>query len=374
MKNEIIYLVPGFFGFTNLGSLNYFRGVKDLLQDSLKKKDSEFKIVECSTQPTGSITKRAVILLEQVIQSGGMDADPLHFVGHSTGGLDVRLLLTPYVKLSPYDYEKTIGNKTKTATFISTPHYGTPLANYFTTIQGKHLLQILSLLATKSGGKHLVFMAAKILSMVAKLDDWTGRRETFLDELSNKLLNKMSLKKNDPLFGFLEEIASDQGAIIQLTPEGMNLFNAAVSMKPEISYNSIITATSAPSITDMIKNLQDTQSAVTGSLFLWLQLLAGREHRHYPYPYPDEERMKQINKEHNFIFNKRANDGIVPALSQIYGEKIFAVKSDHLDVVGQFQDAQGNKHSDWLPSGSGFDKTRFIETWQQVASFILQKT
>ena len=58
------------------------------------------RIVRCETQPTASIVRRADRLRRQVIDHGGLRAQQLHFVGHSTGGLDVRMLLTPGVQIA----------------------------------------------------------------------------------------------------------------------------------------------------------------------------------------------------------------------------------------------------------------------------------
>jgi len=47
--------------------------------------------------------RRTEALRKQVIASGGLRASELYFIGHSTGGLDVRMLLTPDVKIARGD-------------------------------------------------------------------------------------------------------------------------------------------------------------------------------------------------------------------------------------------------------------------------------
>ncbi|MBU1535669.1 hypothetical protein KKF84_10130 [Myxococcota bacterium] len=370
MKTHNIYLVPGFFGFTKLGALNYFRKVDEMLKYHLEGSKDRFNIIECFTQPTGSITHRASRLMDQVMQSGGLEADYLHFIGHSTGGLDVRLLLTPNVQLAEHDAEEIILKRTASACFMSTPHFGTPLANFFTTLQGKHILQILAIMATTSGGRHGIFLAAKALSLTARLDDWMGRTDTFLDELSQKLLRRLSLDKDDPFFHFLTEIASDQGAVIQLTPEGMNLFNAAVTIDPKILSCSLITGVPHPNTRFIRECLSSPRLMFMGTLFSILQVLAGREHPHYPYPFPSQSRIAEIAKGFSFPVDGTTNDGIVPTLSQIYGDRVVPICGDHLDVVGQYPNADGDHYTDWLPSPSGFNRERFSDTWEQVAKII----
>ena len=49
---------------------------------------------------------------------------PLHFVGHSTGGLDIRLLLTPGVHLVRGDAEERVATHARSAITLATPHFG----------------------------------------------------------------------------------------------------------------------------------------------------------------------------------------------------------------------------------------------------------
>ena len=127
MKTAQIYLVPGFMGFTSLGNMSYFQGVAELLTASLAARGMDARVIECRTWPTGSIRRRAERVLATVLEEGGLDASELHFVGHSTGGLDIRLLLTPGVRLRNDDTEALVADRTRTAACISTPHHGTPL-------------------------------------------------------------------------------------------------------------------------------------------------------------------------------------------------------------------------------------------------------
>ena len=54
----------------------------------------------------------------------------------------------------------------------------------------------------------------------------------------------------------------------------------------------------------------------------------------------------------------RANDGVVPLRSQLWGRLAWTGHADHLDVLGHFDQA-ATGHVDWLTSGSGFDRARF---------------
>ena len=68
------------------------------------------------------------------------------------------------------------------------------------------------------------------------------------------------------------------------------------------------------------------------------------------------------------------SDGIVPTLSQVWGEVIHATHADHLDVVGHYGSSRGGLlTSDWLPSSSGFDDEAFDALWSSVAHFIAEE-
>jgi hypothetical protein len=81
--------------------------------------------------------------------------------------------------------------------------------------------------------------------------------------------------------------------------------------------------------------------------------------------------MKRICEQLFFPVDARTNDGLVPALSQIWGRLGGVVLGDHLDVVGQFHHVWEEKtYTTWLHSGSAFDDQRFRRLWQDIAAVI----
>jgi len=365
-----VYLVPGFFGFTSIGALNYFHRVDKVLTDALAERGINADVVDCQTQPTGSIRRRADRLLDDVLANGGQQAKAIHFVGHSTGGLDIRLLTTPGVRLREDDSEDEIAELTKSVITVATPHFGTPIANFFTTLAGRQLLEVLTLLATTKGGRYALFGAARALRAVSRFDDLLGRKKTFLDSIASSLLRRITADPDDAMWKFLREVASDQGAIIQLTPESMHLFNAAVTDRDDVRYGCIVTAAPPPPRYYSAKETLSLAKATMAGAFTFLHAITSRAHRHYPYPHAGIEALAGLVHELPFGVDERTNDGIVPTLSQIYGNVLELVISDHLDVVGQFPNASKDPHSDWLPSGSGYNEARFRGTWNAVAEEI----
>ena len=369
MTKRLVFLVPGFFGFSSVGAVNYFDDVERSLGAALRRRGVEARIVRCMTQPTASIPRRADILRKQVIRSGGMRARELHFVGHSTGGLDVRMLLTPDVKIASGDSEERIARLTRTAISVATPHHGTPLANHFVTIQGQTLLLVLSALATSGQGRGTILAAAKAIALVARLDDWVGRTEGPLDRIAEGLLRKMRFDRRDPAWAYLGEIERDQGAVLQLTPEGIDLFDAAVSDKRGIDYGCVVAGVPKPREQFKLMELLDPEYVVLRALFRLLHLLTARPHPRYPYPKPTPALQRQLDRELGFKATPQISDGIVPTLSQLHGRVLHVARADHLDLVGHYTLAGGGT-ANWLPSGAGFTPEAFDATWEAVAAAI----
>ncbi len=372
-KKVKVYLVPGFFGFTALGDFNYFRLVAEILTEALAERGVDADVHPCPTQPTGSIPRRAQRLLQHVLSTGGLDARDLHFVGHSTGGLDIRLLLTPGVRISQDKREPALVRKTRTAVTLATPHYGTPLASFFTTFQGRNLLLLLAALATSRPGRGAIFAGARgvsiVAGLVAGLDRAVGRGRRASDEIARGLLRYVSSDEDDPIWEYLREVGSDQGAILQLTPESMDLFNAAVTDEPKIAYSCVVTAAPQPPTAYRIEDLSHPGRTAVAGVFTLMHSITARMHSHYPYPKPSAAQRNALRRQLPFAVDERANDGIVPSASQVYGRVLRAVVADHLDVVGQYHRAD-ESISDWLPSGSHFTERKFRRLWSDIADEI----
>ena len=369
MASRLVFLVPGFFGFTAVGAVSYFEHVEQTLRRALRRRGVEARIVRCRTQPTASIPRRADALRRQVLRRGGLAARELHFVGHSTGGLDLRMLLTPGVRLADGESEERIGRLARSAISVATPHHGTPLANDFVTIQGQTLLLVASALATSGHGRRTILAAAKAIAMVARLDDWLGRREGPLDRLAEGLLRRIRFDRRDPVWRYLGQIERDQGAVLQLTPEGIDLFAAAVADRPGIDYGCVVAGVPKPREHLQARQLLDPEYLALRALFRLLHGLAARPHRHYPYPRPSSATQRALDRALGFRVTPAVNDGIVPTLSQLHGRVLHVARADHLDVVGHYTLA-GGRTADWLPSGAGFTPQAFEATWDAVAAAI----
>jgi len=372
MKTRLVFLVPGFFGFTSVGAVSYFEDVEQALGDALRRRGVAARIVRCMTQPTASIPRRTDGLRRQVLDAGGLKARELHFVGHSTGGLDVRMLLTPGVKITTGDSAERIGRLTRTAICVATPHHGTPLANHFVTIQGQTLLLVTSALATSGRGRGAILAAAKAIALVARLDDWLGRSEGPLDRIAEGLLRKIRFNRRDPVWKYLGEIERDQGAVLQLTPEGIALFDAVVVDRAGIDYGCVVAGVPKPREQLRMKELLDPEYIALRAVFRLLHALAAQPHPRYPYPKTTPATLRLLDRKLGFKVTPGISDGIVPTLSQLHGRVLHVARADHLDVVGHYTLA-GGRTADWLPSGAGFTPEGFNATWEAVAAAIARR-
>jgi hypothetical protein len=369
---HIVFLVPGFFGFTSVGAVSYFHDVERALGRALARRRVDARIVRCRTQPTASIPRRADDLRRQVVARGGLKADGIHFVGHSTGGLDVRMLLTPGVKIAAGASEERIAERTRTAITVATPHHGTPLANHFLSVQGQTLLLVMSALATSGQGRGAILAAAKAIALTARLDDWLGRRDTPLDRVAAALLRRIRFDRRDPLWKYLGEIERDQGAVLQLTPEGIELFDAAVSDRAGIAYGCVVAGVPTPGETFRPRLLLDPEQAALRALFRLLHTLSSQAHPRYPYPRPSTAVRAKLARGLGFAATPAVSDGVVPTLSQVHGRVLHVARADHLDVVGHYTLA--GRTGDWLPSGAGFTPEAFDATWDAVAAAIARSS
>ena len=144
-KSCHIYLIPGFFGFTDLGGITYFHHVNKLIENQLKQHGLSPTVHEVDTLPTSSIRKRAARLFE-TIQSTADSDSPIYLIGHSTGGLDARLMVTPNAALGVDEKElEGFAKRVKAVVSVATPHHGTPIASFFSSVLGSQLLYLISI-------------------------------------------------------------------------------------------------------------------------------------------------------------------------------------------------------------------------------------
>lgn len=370
---HVVFLVPGFFGFARLGGIEYFRHVKIVLQDYFDQAGEQLEIHGVPTLPTASIRRRTRMLADEIEQSNAGTGDKIHIVGHSTGGLDARFLASSGVFLGPW--QERLRGRISTVVTLSTPNFGTPLADFFTNVAGKNLLLALSILMVASlqgvSGASLAWLG-KILATLSRLDDKLGLDNTILDYVAEHMLKDLDPARRREVMDFMRSIASDRGALVQLNVEAMDLFNVATPDNPDIAGFSYVTAAPRPSFKVLGEFWKYPYMPFSYSLFVSMYRLASRAPAAYPYPSWPEDLSEPARSLLGWIPDSRDNDGVVPTCSQLWGRTAGLIKGDHLDVCGHFKPRiSKDNHTDWLLCGAGFDEDSFRSLWQDIGSRLL---
>ncbi len=368
-----VYLIPGMFGFGRLAGYDYFEHVERLLAKRFEAAGVRYLLEIVPTPPTASIRRRARVVAERVSQTAGDDDGPIHLVGHSTGGLDARLIASPTVALE-LD-EKRLGWKPRLRTVVTmnTPHYGTPLASFFATVSGTRLLYALSLLTftTLRYGSAPLTVFSGLLAAVGSVDDAVGIDIKLLDRTTNLLLRFVDDRGRDEVRDWLDGVRKDQGGIIQVTPEAMDIFNAATENAEGVRYASLASASPPPRPVRLMTRVRSPYQALTATIYATVQSVTSREHANYPCPRGSDDARRILEAGIGLPVDNAITDGIVPTLSMVWGEVLWAGKADHLDVVGHFHDDHGNDHVDWLASGANFSRASFAQAMETLGSYLL---
>lgn len=368
-----IYLIPGFFGFANLGRLRYFVHVHDFLVQRCAACGMRVKVHVVRTHPTSSLPVRVACLAETVAKTLRSRRGVAHLIGHSTGGLDARLFSAPAVSL-PTDVDvERYASRVRSVVTIATPHYGSPLASYLASRGGQRLLALLSLATSyvlRFG--HLPLSLLLQFADIFRNADLLGRRHTLFDELSQRLLADFSVGRRRAVQRLLVEVMNDQSLLTQVTPESMEVFNCAVRDRPGVRYASVATRARPPGVGSTLAAGLDPAAQAIHAIYQAIYRVTAEA------PAGEGQRLTRHNRRvlrlaYGSVPRGRANDGIVPTRSQVWGELLQAVQADHLDVIGHFNDPTATPpHFDWLNSGSGFSRAHFRALWERVIDCIGQ--
>lgn len=371
MSRHDIYLVPGFFGFSNLGGITYFHHVREALEEEFERRGESVRAHGVSTLPTASIRRRTVRLADE-IEKTASDDGPVHLIGHSTGGLDTRLLATPGVNLETEVDVAALGDRIESVVTISTPHLGTPIASIFNSLFGQRILWAVSLgtIYTLRFGKLPLKALFELIGLLSRIDRRLGLENTIREQIHRELLADFGEERGAEINEFLSHIRQDRSVIAQLTAGSVDLFNASTANRPEARYGCVLTRAPGVSLRAAMAVKFNVYAHASHVFFRLLQTLTARN-SHYFDVRP--EQTERIEEAYDRPLSPRSNDGVVPTLSQLWGELIHAARADHLDVCGHFRDPEHDPpHVDWLMSGAGFRRPQFDALWSEVAEFLLR--
>ncbi len=359
-----VYLVPGFFGFAHLGGMKYFGPV----QQHLGACWPEARVHTVPSHPTASLRERARRLHDHVSATSGPD-DAVHLIGHSSGGLDARLLSTPGVALPGVQDPEPVAQRVRSVVTVATPHHGTPSAEFFSTLAGKQLLRVLSLttLVTLRYGRVPV-------SVLVMLADWLRRGTSYLVEASplmidnvfDELLVEFTDERRGQVRQFFADVGEDQSLLPQITPDALHVFNAATGDRPGVRYGSVITRARRPGLVSALAAGWSPYAQTAHGSFVFLHTLAAQ----WTAAPLDPEHAAALAQRWPDGVTGGDNDGMVPTLSQPWGQVIRCVDADHLDVLGHYGDTDADPpRYDWFTTGTGFGRDLFEATWTDIAHF-----
>lgn len=322
------------FGFGKLASYDYFAHVEKALKTRFRHAGEELVTHVADVAPTASIRRRAAHLAELVTRTAGSTAGvddplkaPIHLLGHSTGGLDARLVASPSARLSSEQGELAWLPRLRSVTMMNTPHYGTPLAGFFATVSGQRMLYALSaitVIGLTLGAPPLAAASALVMAIGS-----TGRKERdfggelrVLDRITDALLGVLEPATDCEVRTYLEAIRRDQGAVVQLTPEAMDLFLAGVEDREGVLYQSTCAMTPAPSAGRFVRALGHPWSVLSTTLFTTMHGITSRYDACYPCAAADVDEGTEaaLVRALGRAPGTRSNDGVVPLRSQISGD------------------------------------------------------
>jgi triacylglycerol lipase len=369
-----VYFVPGLFGFAKLAGYDYFTHMRRGLEARYAAAGVAVVCEDVPAPPTSSLRYRSRVLAGTVARTAGADG-PIHLVGHSTGGLDARLVLSPSANLGLDEPLFAWRSRVATAISLNAPHYGTPVASYFATVSGTRVLYALSLFTVLSLtlGEPSLAIFSRLLAGLGGIDTVFGGDLKLISRMTDSVLRFVDKDGREEISDFLGKVRVDQGAIVQIMPEAMDLFNAATENRPNVRYGCVATAAPPPRSLRIARRVRSPYTAFTAAMFSTLYQFAGQRPRVYPYakPRPRELELLRAGIEHDI--DDGISDGIVPTLSMLWGELLWAGEADHLDVLGHFHDEQKDSgHTDWITSGSRFGAQRFGALLDAIVEYQLR--
>jgi triacylglycerol lipase len=383
-----VYFSPGMFGFGRLGSYNYFAHVERELTARFAAAGQILVAHVIDDLPTASIRRRATRLAETVAATASADG-VIHLLGHSTGGLDARLVASPATH-SIDDAALGWLPRLRSVTTMNTPHFGTPLASFFATSNGQRALAALSMLtvAGLSVGARPLAAAGVLVGCLRGGGRLLSLELRLLDRTVESVVGTIDDACSPAVRDFLTAIQDDQGAMLQLSPESMDLVGAGIGDRAGVVYRCTASMAPSPTPRRWLATIGHPWDAVSLSLFYALHRLTADPDEHYrctalrdALPWAGDANEAVMARLLDTSPAVDANDGVVPIRSQLWGALAWAGLGDHLDVLGHYHDDRDPesvppalRHVDWLKSGSSFGHGSFAKLMDAIAAGMLAST
>ncbi|MCB9763845.1 MAG: hypothetical protein H6739_29010 [Alphaproteobacteria bacterium] len=360
-----VLLIPGFFGFSTIGDMRYFAHVRRALGAALAREGLEATLHEVPTLPTASLQRRAARLAEVAVDLCD-ESDQLHLVGHSTGGLDARLLLAPGADVLLPPGWAALQPRVRTVVSVASPHQGAPIARFFSTVQGERWLRLISILTLHVVrlGDVAVGPTSLVLAAAARAGSLAGVEQGLLDDVWRDVLRDFDEARQAELRAFFQEVWQDRSLIGQLRPSSIQALAPQLAPAPGVRYASVALMAARPERGLALGRLRPSHQLyrMLHGLAAWSAPPAPPQALGYTTPLATGLGRRPEPTD---------SDGIVPTLAQTHGALLHVTRGDHLDVLGYFHDPHARpKHVDWLQTRSDFDRSAFEATWAAVGRWI----
>jgi len=430
-----VVLIPGFAGFDALGQLEYYAGVTPLFRRWQEKhRDRATAVLHYFDNfPTAAVVTRSERLSQYLVKRfarGEFSSDDrIALVGHSTGGLDIRLLLwhlaqlakpvltdggrgkNKAVEVDPREILKRVDR----VVFISVPQWGTNIADWVRTYGTERKVVVAQLRAAVAASQlplvdafeHLISSAAAALAntdVLFAVQD--ALRETEEDTTKGPMHTAQAQEAASLLGLWLRHIATDFSAIDDLAAQSSSDNSASpahftpVQRKQEqaiwkrhgiqtlsfatIGNNPFDFPKGAIPRWDLLKpwtypefNKDKKRAAETDAFYrMCYRACAGGPFK-CP-PHSDTLVVRGLRSGEPREIAAWDNDGIVNTASMLWPnqEETLLVDGDHMDVVGHYKRVRAIQGSDrefqaydLLKSHSGFISATFDEVWTSIFDF-----
>ncbi len=420
-----IVLIPGFGGFDALGQVEYYSGVTDLFREWRGEKPVVLHYFD--NLPTAAVVTRAArlqrYLAKRMVRGEILEDDEVTLVGHSTGGLDIRQLVSDLheagegpmrvdggVEADPTKIRRCL----RRVVFLSVPHWGTNIADWVrsypmwrravvaelkTAVTASQMDWLNEVEHRIAGGAAYLTGAELLLAVkdaLTEANEHCGKPSPQRTADAHEAASELAL--------YLRHISSDFHVIHDLSSQPSSRsrspahFSAAERAKelrlwanPAIETLSYATVGSRPfrfaagrpapvwnlanplSFLEILNDRGPSQGTDI-SYRLCYRACAGGPFRR---PSPSGAVTHYLRQAPRHPIELWDNDGIVNTASMLWprGENVL-VAGDHLDIVGHYhlveaEGSNGRKYRSYnsLKSAWEFDSSVFEEVWTGVFDF-----
>ncbi len=324
-----VFLIPGYLGFR--GKQRY-SGYWDTVEPILT--EHGFTCHAVMTEPVAIVARRARTLRNAIVAACGDDEDdaPIHLFGHSMGGLDSRYLLSPGTSIRLPD---DLRARVQTVVTLSTPHYGTPIADFYQSLRAEDMLGFLGRLAARWSTDGRLDQASRFIKEHRRHIDRvlsTAGREEFARILQG--VAAADPEDYSEVRAYLTSLARYRGALRRLRVHYMGRFNDRIVDDPDMRYVSFVSGAEPVRARDMETLIYRLGTFIAGGVGrLAIPALPDGgviPARQVISAFPETDTNDDLT------LPPKLSDGVVPSSSQFWGEFAGYVPLDHHAVIGRF--------------------------------------